>query len=76
MVSKSKKENAGKIKKIKVLNLKKETVKDLTDDESKGVKGGDSYVYPVYHTLDAQSVMSSGALRSRGGLSGSAPVSG
>ena len=39
MVSKSKKENAGK-KKIKVLNLNKETVKDLTDDEAKRVKGG------------------------------------
>jgi natural product precursor len=39
MVSKSLK-NAGKKKKIKVLNLNKETVKDLTDEESKRVKGG------------------------------------
>ena len=41
MVTKSKKENVGKKKKIKVLNLKKETVKNLTDDESKRVKGWD-----------------------------------
>ena len=40
MVTKSKKEDAGKKKKIKVLNLKKETVKNLTDDESKRGKGG------------------------------------
>ena len=40
MVSKSKKENAGKKKKVKVLNLNKETVKNLTDDEAKRVKGG------------------------------------
>ena len=40
MVTKSNKENAGKKKQIKVLNLKKETVKNLTDDESKRVKGG------------------------------------
>ena len=40
MVSKSKKENAGKKKKVKVLNLKKETVKNLTDDQAKRVKGG------------------------------------
>jgi natural product precursor len=40
MVSKSKKENAGKKKKIKVLNLNKETVKNLTDNEAKRVKGG------------------------------------
>jgi hypothetical protein len=40
MVSKSKKENAGKKKKIKVLSLNKETVKDLKDDEAKNVKGG------------------------------------
>ena len=39
MVSKSKKEKAGK-KKIKVLNLNKETVKNLTDNEAKRVKGG------------------------------------
>lgn len=40
MVSKSKKENAGKKKKIKVLKLDKETVKDLTKDQTRGVKGG------------------------------------
>ena len=40
MVRKSKQENAGKKKKIKVLSLKKETVKDLTRDEASGVKGG------------------------------------
>jgi natural product precursor len=40
MVSKSKKESAGKKKKIKVLNLNKETVKNLTDDEAKHVMGG------------------------------------
>jgi len=40
MVSKSKKEHAGKKKKIKVLNLEKETVKDLTGEQKKGVKGG------------------------------------
>jgi natural product precursor len=40
MVSKAKKENAGKKKKIKVLNLNKETVKNLTDNETKDVKGG------------------------------------
>ena len=40
MVTKSKKENAGKKKQIKVLNLKKETLRNLTDDESKHVKGG------------------------------------
>jgi hypothetical protein len=39
MVSKSK-ENTGKKKKIKVLNLNKETVKDLTEKDSKGVMGG------------------------------------
>ncbi len=40
MVSKSKKENAGKKKKVKVLNLDRETVKDLTSDQKKGIKGG------------------------------------
>ena len=30
----------GKKKKIKVLNLNKETVKNLADEEAKGVKGG------------------------------------
>ena len=63
MVSKSKKET-GK-KKIKVLNLNKETVKNLTNDEAKRVKGGDSNVYPVVQLPRAESVMSSGALQSR-----------
>ncbi len=40
MVSKSKKENVGKKKKIKVLNLNKESVKNLTSEHAKGVKGG------------------------------------
>ena len=40
MVTKTRKESANKKKKIKVLNLKKETVKNLSDDEAKGVKGG------------------------------------
>jgi hypothetical protein len=40
MVSKSRKENAGKKQKVKVLNLKKETVKNLTDAQAKRVKGG------------------------------------
>ena len=40
MVSKSKKEKAGRKKKIKVLNLNKESVKDLTSDQTKRVKGG------------------------------------
>ncbi len=40
MVAKPKKENAGKKKKIKVLNLDKETVKDLTGEQTKRVKGG------------------------------------
>ena len=40
MVSKPKKANAGKKKKIKVLNLNKESVKDLTSDQTKRVKGG------------------------------------
>lgn len=39
MVTKSRKASAGK-KKIKVLNLKKETVKDLGGAERKRVKGG------------------------------------
>ena len=30
----------GKKGKIKVLNLRKETLKNLSDDEAKGVKGG------------------------------------
>ena len=42
MVTKTKKQSGAKGKKgkIKVLNLNKETVKNLTDDEAKGVKGG------------------------------------
>ena len=42
MVTKTKKQSnaKGKKGKIKVLNLNKETVKNLTDDEAKGVKGG------------------------------------
>ena len=40
MVSKPKKQDAGKKKKIKMLNLKKETVKDLTGEQAKRVKGG------------------------------------
>jgi hypothetical protein len=40
MVTKSKKEKSGQKKRIKVLNLNKETVKDLTGGEGKRVKGG------------------------------------
>ena len=40
MVVKSKKKSAGKGKKVKVLSLKKETVRNLTGGESKRVKGG------------------------------------
>jgi len=40
MVVKSKKKNAGREKKIKVLSLKKETVKNLSGGESKRIKGG------------------------------------
>ena len=42
MVNKPKKQSGGKTKrgKIKTLNLNKETVKELTDKEAKGVKGG------------------------------------
>ena len=65
MVSKSKKENAGKKKKIKVLNLNKETVKNLTDEEARGVKGADSYYVYGVELPRAQSVTSSGALQSR-----------
>ena len=42
MVTKSRKGKPGTKKKVKVLNLNKETVKDLTGNESKGVKGGTS----------------------------------
>ena len=50
MVTKTKKQSGEKGKrkgKTKVLNLKKETMKDLTDDETKGVKGGLSYSYII-----------------------------
>jgi len=41
MVTKTKQQGAkGKKGKIKVLNLNKETVKNLTDHETKNVKGG------------------------------------
>ena len=40
MVSRTKKQSAGKKKKIKVLTLKKDTVKDLTGPEARKVKGG------------------------------------
>jgi hypothetical protein len=40
MVTRAKKDDVRKRKKIKVLSLKKETVKDLTRGEARGVKGG------------------------------------
>jgi len=40
MVVKSKKKSAGKGKKVKVLSLKKETVKNLVGAERKRIKGG------------------------------------
>jgi len=42
MVTKIKKQDEGKRKKgrVKVLNLRKETVKDFTDEEAKQIKGG------------------------------------
>ena len=40
MVSKPKKGQPGKRKKLKVLNLKRESVKDLTGTDAKGIKGG------------------------------------
>ena len=42
MVNKSKKQSGGEAKKrkIKTLKFSKETVKELTDKEAKGVKGG------------------------------------
>ena len=39
MVTKSKKAGSGKIKKVKVLELNKETVKNLTPDQARKVKG-------------------------------------
>lgn len=39
MVTKNTKQRSGKGK-VRVLNLRKETVKDLTKDQAKGVKGG------------------------------------
>ena len=61
MVTKSRKANAGKKKKVKVLSLKKETVKDLTSDEEKRVKGGTAYYYPStasYVSLSANTALS------------------
>ena len=40
MVTKSKKEGAGKKRKVKVLNLNKETIRDLTGSDARRVKGG------------------------------------
>ena len=40
MVTKSKKGNVGSKKKVKVLSLKKETVKNLVGAERKRIKGG------------------------------------
>jgi len=40
MVTKSKKANSSKKRKVKVLSLTKETVKDLSGGERKRVKGG------------------------------------
>ena len=40
MVTKTRKESANKKMKVKVLNLKKETVKSLSSKESRDVKGG------------------------------------
>jgi len=39
MVTKSRKANPGKKKKIKVLKLDKETIKDLTKDQAREIKG-------------------------------------
>ena len=40
MVTKTRKESSNKKKKVKVLNLKKESVKNLTDHQANAVKGG------------------------------------
>ena len=54
MVTKTKKQSGekGKKGKVKVLNLHKETVKNLTDNETKDVKGG---VLISLDLIDAQS---------------------
>ena len=39
MVTKSKKEGSGKKEKIKVLQLNKEIIKNLTTDQAKKIKG-------------------------------------
>jgi hypothetical protein len=39
MVTKSKKADPGKKKRIKVLKLDKETIKDLTKDQAMGIRG-------------------------------------
>lgn len=39
MVTKSKKEGSGKKRKVKVLQLNKETVRNLTPDQAKKIKG-------------------------------------
>ena len=66
MVTKSKKPGARKGKKIKVLKLNKETVKDLTGDESKGVKGGIQYYYGSIYNYGTGSSLSAIGLSSRG----------
>ena len=39
MVTKSKKEDAGRKKKIKILTLNKETIKNLTTDQAQEIRG-------------------------------------
>ena len=58
MVSKNRTENARKKKKIKVLNLDKETVEDLTGEQTKQIKGG---------LIGLSLVGGSSPLQSRGG---------
>ena len=58
MVTKSRKANPGKKKKVKVLSLKKETVKDLTSNEEKRVKGGTAYYYRSKAGYGTDSVIS------------------
>jgi hypothetical protein len=72
MVTKSRKANAGKKKKIKVLSLKKETVKDLTSDEEKRVKGGTAYYYQstVSYVVQFANAALSGSKRPSVGPSG------
>ena len=55
MVTKSRKPNPGKKKKIKVLSLKKETVKDLTGTDAKRVRGGLGTVYCSYSIVSKPS---------------------